>query len=119
MSASCLDWSPLLAAGIDPGQLSLYDPVSPSAGAISELYLLVLAICAGIFIIVEGMILYCIFRFRRGSKEQEPPQVYGSRPIEAAWTVAPLLTVFVVFLVVIRTVMAVHDGEPPKGALHI
>ncbi|MGH7226994.1 MAG: cytochrome c oxidase subunit II, partial [Gemmataceae bacterium] len=33
----------------------------------------------------------------------EPPQVYGSKPIEIAWTAAPALIVFVLTLVIART----------------
>jgi len=43
----------------------------------------------------------------------EPPQVYGSKPIEIAWTVAPALIVFVLVLVTARTLWEV-DPTPPQ-----
>ena len=42
---------------------------------------------AAIFVVVEGMLVYCIVRFRRRPADvAEPPQMYGSKPIELAWT---------------------------------
>ena len=106
--------------------LSIFDPASPQAEAIRSLSVLVLAICAFIFFVVEGILLYAIVRFRRratrpltpgpspseGRGETEPPQVYGSKPIEIAWTAAPALIVFVLVLVSARTLWEV-DVDPP------
>ena len=45
----------------------------------------------------------------------EPPQVYGSKPIEIAWTTAPALVVFVLVLVTARTLWEVNVPPPqPK-----
>lgn len=117
--------APFLAASGTPAveNLSVFDPASPPAEAIRELFLLILGITGGIFLIVEGLLIWIIFRFRRraDSAGSEPPQVYGSRPIEVAWTVAPALTVFVLFLVVVRIVAEVRrsEPEPPSEALQV
>jgi cytochrome c oxidase subunit 2 len=48
----------------------------------------------------------------------EPPQLYGSPRIEIAWTLGPLLIVFLLFLVVIRIVVVVRGASaPPPGDL--
>jgi cytochrome c oxidase subunit 2 len=44
--------------------------------------------------------------------EPEPPQVYGSKPIEIAWTSAPALVVFVLVLVSARTLWEVNVPPP-------
>jgi cytochrome c oxidase subunit 2 len=91
-----------------PG-LSIFDPASPSTEAIRSLFVLVLAITGVIFLIVEGVLIYNIVRFRRRPGEtSEPPQVYGSMPIEIAWTAAPALTAFVLALILTRTEFAVR-----------
>lgn len=101
--------------------LSVFDPASSPAYSIRNLFVLVLAILGVIFLLVEGLLLYCVFRFRSpsGTAASEPPQIYGSRPIEVAWTVAPVLIVFVLFLVVIRSVADVRQIDPPRGALRV
>jgi len=107
----------LLAASGRPSQnLSIFDPASPSADAIRNLAVLTFAISAFIFLVVEGVLLYCVFRFRNRTTTataEEPPQVYGSQPIEVAWTAAPGLIVFIMFLVITRTLWEV-SVPPPK-----
>src|SRR5262249_53579424 len=76
---------PLLLASADPSpeNLSIFDPVSPPAESIRNLSILVLTITAFIFLVVEGILVYSIIRFRRRAANgtMEPPQVYGSKPI--------------------------------------
>jgi cytochrome c oxidase subunit 2 len=114
--------------------LSIFDPASPSAESIRKLAVLVLAITGFIFIVVEGILVYSIVRFRRraatGNANQpllpaetagetrppEPPQVYGSKPIEIAWTAAPALVVFVLVMVSARTLWEVNVPPPPPRA---
>ena len=104
----------LAVTGEPPRNLSIFDPASPPAEAVRSLSILVFAITGFIFVVVEGILLYCIVRFRRtaGTASTEPPQVYGSQPIEIAWTAAPGLIVFVLVLVTTRTLWDV-DKTPP------
>jgi cytochrome c oxidase subunit II len=108
---------PLLLASADPAtqDLSIFNPASPPAESIRSLSVLVFAITAFIFVVVEGILFYSLFRFRRraGGGTVEPPQVYGSKPIEIAWTAAPALIVFVIVLVTARTLWEVNE-PPPK-----
>src|SRR4249919_844105 len=114
-------YSSLLAQTQD---LCIFSPASPPAESIRDLSVLVLAITGAIFLIVEGVLFYCIWRFWRGaSAGQAPAQVYGSKPIEVAWTAAPALIVFVLVLVTTRTLWEV-DVDPPEpqpndGALFV
>lgn len=106
---------PLLAGADATAQnLSIFDPASPQAESIRSLSVLVVAITAFIFLAVEGVLIYSIIRFRHDGKKvtSEPPQVYGSSPIEVAWTAAPTLVVFVLVLVTSRTLWEVRVPPP-------
>src|SRR5258706_15912118 len=87
--------------GNTDGVTSIFRPLSQPAQEIKELSLLVLAICGAIFIVVAGLLVYAIIRFRHraGDEASEPPQIYGSNQIETAWTGLPILIVFVLILV--------------------
>src|SRR5262249_31046200 len=107
----------LLAAAADAlVDVSTLNPASPPAEAIRFLFIFVTAVSGFILAIVWGVLFYSLLRFRRRAKQQqgtsngeiEPPQVYGSMPIEIAWTVAPALIVFVLTLVIVRTEIAVR-----------
>ncbi len=71
-----------------------------------------------VFVVVEGILFYSLFRFRRrthGPQAAPPPQVYGSKSIEIATTAAPALVVFVLVLVTARTLWEVNVPPPPKA----
>jgi cytochrome c oxidase subunit 2 len=120
----------LASSGQSANDLSIFNPASPPAQSIVDSSILVLAISAFIFVVVEGILLYAVFRFRRVARadaseslarpgdgpvslRSEPPQVYGSKPIEIAWTAAPAMIVFVLVLVTARTLWEVKI-PPPK-----
>src|SRR4051794_31823424 len=108
---------PLLAASGQVTQnTSIFDPASPPAGSIVNAAVLVLAIAGFIFLVVEGALFYIVFRFRRrpepDGKGTEPAQVYGSQPIEIAWTAAPAMIVVVLILVAARTLWEVKVPAP-------
>ncbi|MFO0808219.1 MAG: cytochrome c oxidase subunit II [Gemmataceae bacterium] len=110
----------LAAQSAASDNVSIFDPVSPPAQSIRDLAVLVLAIIGAIFVLVESILFYAVIRFRRGraTTTGEPPQVYGSTPIEVAWTAAPALVVFVLTLVIARTLMEVNSDldKPPPDA---
>ncbi len=105
--------------------LSVFHPVSQPASSIRDLFYLVLAITGAIFLLVEGMLIYAAVRYRRRAAanaqkaEPEPAQIYGSPPLEVAWTVAPLLIVFVLFLVVVRSVVEAQQANDDPPALRL
>jgi cytochrome c oxidase subunit 2 len=104
----------LLLADAPTQDLSIFHSVSPPAESIRNLSVLVFAITGFIFVVVEGILIYSIVRFRRRGAPggAEPPQVYGSKPIEVAWTAAPALIVFVLALVTARSLWEVNVPPP-------
>jgi cytochrome c oxidase subunit II len=114
---------PALAAAAD-GQgptPNMFAPVSTPAYAIRESAFFVLGITGAIFLVVAGLMLYTIVRFRRraGDRPSEPPQVYGSLQIELAWTVVPFLIVVVLFLVTARHIWGIERYQQPPGAVEV
>jgi cytochrome c oxidase subunit 2 len=97
----------------------MFKSAATPARAVSDLAYLVLAVCAAIFVIVGGLMLYTFFRFRqRGANEAaEPAQVYGSTQIEIAWTVIPILIVLVLTMATARVITRVQDAVPPANAI--
>jgi len=121
-AAAMLILSALRAAADGPSPVtSIFDPLSLPAAEIYTLSLLVLGICAAIFVIVGGLIVYAIIAFRRRPEDDdgEPAQIYGSNQIELAWTIVPVLIVSVLFLVTTRTLLAIQKAPPPPGTLQV
>ncbi|MEO8207181.1 MAG: cytochrome c oxidase subunit II, partial [Chthoniobacterales bacterium] len=100
---------------------NIFDPLSTPAVQISHIAILVLAICAGIFLIVSGILVYTIikFRIRPDDNGREPPQVYGGTQIELAWTVLPILITLVLIAVTARTIGDIQNAKMPETAVKV
>lgn len=99
---------------------NIFDPQATPAQSVYHLSLLVLTVCAAIFLVVAGLLTFTIVRFRRRVDDgREPAQVYGSNRIEIAWTVIPILIVFVLTMVTARVVVAIQNKQAPTDALQV
>ena len=100
---------------------NIFAPAGAPADAIRTISLLVLGITAVIFLIVGGLLAYCIVRYRRRPDDdgREPPQVYGSNPVELAWTLVPVLIIFVLITTTVRTTFEIQAAAPPADAVHV
>jgi cytochrome c oxidase subunit 2 len=68
--------------------------------------------------IVWGLVTFALLRYRRRG-DQLPKQTEGSLRIEATWTIIPLITVLVLFVLTVRTISAVDTVEPGGMNLHV
>jgi cytochrome c oxidase subunit II len=101
---------------------NIFKPLASPAESEYEVALFVLAITAAIFVVVAALIVFTIVRFRQRPGDDsrlEPPQVYGSNQIEAAWTVIPILIVFVLIGVSARVIASVQNASPPPSTLKV
>ena len=110
-----------VASSLRSPQTSIFSPVSTPASDIYHLSLLVLAICAAIFLVVFSLLVYAVVKYRRRPSDdnREPPQIYGSDQVEIAWTVIPVLIVVVLFLAAARVIHAIEDAQFPPGVLEV
>ena len=112
------DAPPVAGAGVT----SIFEPDSPPAREIRDLGWLVLAISAGIFLVVQTLLIVAIvrgIRARRRDASGDPVQLHGSVPIEVAWTVIPVVIVFVLTMITIRTIRDIDLTEAPEGAMEV
>jgi len=112
-----------LPSGLHEGVTSIFAPAGTPAHSIFGLSKLVFGITTGIFLVVAGLLLYALIRFRHrpaltGSSE-EPVQVYGSNQIELSWTVIPILIVTMLFLATTRIIWSTEHAHKPAGALEV
>ena len=73
-------------------------PVAASAEAsqVDGLFNLMVTIACGLFIIVQGTLIFCVIKFRRreGDTTDGPP-IEGNVPLEIVWTAIPTIVVFI------------------------
>jgi cytochrome c oxidase subunit 2 len=106
---------------------SVFRPASINASQISRLTLAVYLIAAGVFIVVEGFLVFAAIRFRRKPSQTLPNQIEGNRTLELAWTAAPAIVLAVVFVISLKTLgfvttqpaNAAQAGSSADPPLHI
>ena len=99
-----------------------FKPLASPGQQEKDIAILTLAITGAIFVVVGGLIVYGIWRYRRRPGDvstQEPAQVYGSNQIEAAWTVIPILIVFVLIGVTARVIGSIENASPPPSTVKV
>jgi cytochrome c oxidase subunit II len=105
------------------GRTSIFSPQGTPAHLIYGLSTLVLSFTLGIFLVVGGLLLYSLIRFRDRPSEadvaREPAQIYGSTQIELSWTVVPVLIVLMLFLATARVIYSTERAKKPSSALDV
>src|SRR5439155_80365 len=86
-------------------------------GAVVGLFDLALGLSALVFLLVVGLLTYCLARFRGQPGVADPEQRHGNRRLEIAWTAAAGLTVAALFVLTLSTMGRVDAAEP--GALQV
>ncbi len=69
---------------------------SETAQEVDGLFNLMMTIATGLFLLIEGVLIYSVIRFRRqkGDTTDGPP-VEGNVPLEIVWTAIPTVIVFI------------------------
>jgi cytochrome c oxidase subunit II len=113
----------LLFAGTAYAQsgTSIFSPAATPAHSIFNLSMLVLSVTAAIFLIVGGLLLYALIRYRSRPDDspREPAQIYGSNQIELSWTVIPILIVVMLFLTTTRVILGTESIPKPASAVDV
>lgn len=94
---------------------SIFDPAATPAHSAFGLSMLVLSVTLVIFLLVAGLLLYVLIRYRRRptDSDEEPAQIYGSDQIELSWTVIPILIVVMLFLSTTRVILETEAAPKP------
>jgi cytochrome c oxidase subunit II len=100
---------------------SIFSPAATPAHSVFGLSMLVLSVTLTIFLLVGGLLIYALIRFRHRPEDsaREPAQIYGSNQIELSWTVIPILIVVMLFLSTTRVILETEAAPKPSGALDV
>ena len=103
------------------GAPSTFSPASTSGVVISDLMALAFSIAGVVFVIVEGLLLFSILKFRQRGKSETgknnlPVQNEGNKIFETAWTIAPAIVLAIIFYVSVVAYGSVENlPSPSKG----
>ena len=88
-----------------------FAPASPHTQAIVHLWVIATAVFGVIFLLVAGLVVYSLMKYRWREGEPDPEQVAGQKTVEFVWTAVPLMIVVFLFVLTVRT-MGVADPAP-------
>jgi cytochrome c oxidase subunit II len=71
-----------------------------------------------VFVLVEGVLIYAIFRFRGKPGDPEPHQIHGNTTVEIIWTIIPALILAAIAVPTVRAIFQTN-ATPGKDALTI
>ena len=101
----------LVALNAAPFWNSFFPPEAKSVQgqAIRNLYDVVFVIAVVIFLLVEGLIVWTVLRYRRKPGDDElPPQTHGNNLAEVIWTLVPTAIVIFMFVISWQTLNSVE-----------
>jgi len=71
-----------------------------------------------VFILVEGVLLFVVFKYRRRENQGTPPQTHGSTKLEIAWTLIPAVILVFIAVPTVRTIF-ITQAQAAPGSLNI
>lgn len=85
------------------------------ATRILDLLTIVFWMAVAVFVVVQGVLVYTVFRFRnKQANAPVPKQVHGNSRVEIAWTIAPAIVVLVIAVLTFRT-QAANSYQAPEA----
>ncbi len=108
----------LLAACGGPFPQSTLAPVSDFGHDIDKLFTGIFWWAVGVFVVVEGLLLFSVLRFRQREGAPRPVQRHGNTLLEITWTMAPALILVFIAVPTVRTIFKTA-GAAPAGALRV
>lgn len=70
---------------------------SEEAAQVDALFNMMMTIAAGLFVLVQGIIVYVAIRYRRPAGDTtDGPPIHGNVPLEILWTAIPAVTVLII-----------------------
>lgn len=106
----------LAACAKNAPQTSL-QPKGDVAHRIANLINPVFVVAALIFVLVEGLVLIAVVKFRARPGSPEPEQIHGNTRLEVGWTLLPAV---ILLLVAIPTIKTIFDlARKPTNAVNV
>jgi cytochrome c oxidase subunit 2 len=93
-------------------------PVTEWGKEINHVYLITTIICAVIFVVVAGVLVYALAKFKEKEGDTHiPKQVRGNHTLEILWTLIPVVLLIFIFVPTVENVF--KHSEVPENALEI
>jgi cytochrome c oxidase subunit 2 len=110
----------LLLSGCSQNRIAqdTLNPAGPYSRKIDSLFWPVFWIAVAVFFLVEGLLVFSLYRFRHREGRGVPKQVHGNKRLEITWTIIPAVLLLGVAVPTIGTIFSL-SRKPPGRPLQI
>jgi cytochrome c oxidase subunit II len=109
--------SSLLFAACGGNSPTILSPTGPVASQEAGLFWFILSVATFIFVIVEGVLIWSIIRYRERPNSPAARQIHGNNTVEFIWTVVPSLFLFAVLAGTIYTMFGLQNIPSTNGSI--
>lgn len=113
MSFALLGFILLLAgcAPADENPMTTIDPAGANNQVIYDVYSLIWWLAVAVFVLVEGLLIYVLIRFRKGPRmlHGRPIPVHGNTKLEIVWTIIPAIILVVIAIPTLQGIATLSE----------
>ena len=110
----------MLVAGCSgPYPQSTLEPRGDFSQMVDTVFMKTVYLATVVFILVEGALLWAVFKFRGKPTDPDPHQIHGSTVVEIVWTIIPAVVLAIVAVPTVQTIFSTArvpatspDGQP-------
>lgn len=116
-------WFPLLLLLVVAGCSSrdypqtTLDPQTDFTTMIDDIFMTTVWWAVVVFVLVEGALVFAIFKFRGKPTDPEPKQTHGNTTVEIVWTIVPAVILALIAVPTIRGIF--QTAEVPTDAVRV
>ncbi|HEV7165253.1 MAG: cytochrome c oxidase subunit II [Gammaproteobacteria bacterium] len=108
-----------LAAGTARAMdINMPEGVTPTSHEVYDLHMMVFYVCCGIGIVVFGVMIIAIVRFRKAAGAK-PAQFHESTALEIAWTIVPVIILVAMTIPAAKVLVRMADTSDPQMSIKI
>ena len=108
--------SSLLFTACGGNSPTILNPTGPVSVQEANLFWFILYLATFIFVLVEAVLIWSIFRYRERPNSPAPRQIHGNNTIEIIWTVVPSIFLFAVLAGTIYTMFNIQNISSTNGS---
>ncbi|HCF83729.1 MAG TPA: cytochrome c oxidase subunit II, partial [Ktedonobacter sp.] len=109
--------SSLLFTACGGNSPTILNPTGPVSVQEANLFWFILYVATFIFVLVEAVLIWSIFRYRERPNSPAPRQIHGNNTIEIIWTVVPSIFLFAVLAGTIYTMFNIQNISSTNGSI--
>ncbi len=93
-------------------------PKTEFSRASDDLWDLLLLLGTIVFVLVEGILIFVVFKYRHRGGDQKPPQTHGNTTLEILWTLIPAVILVFIAVPTVKTIFYTQKAAAP-GSLNV